>query len=185
MSQSFKNITLNREEFEELFRTHFIGLTYFARKIVEDMDGAKDIVHQVYINLWEKKNEIDLGTPLKSYLYTSVRNRCMNYIRDRKKFSTNEIPEIEESIDSENVLEYKETEARIQQAINELPEKCREIFLMNRYDGLRYNEVAAELNLSVKTVEAQMSKALKLLREKLSDLIIPIITWLFHSLNNW
>jgi RNA polymerase sigma-70 factor (ECF subfamily) len=181
LKEDQKHIHLNRTSFEKLFRDHFIELTYFARKIVEDMDGAKDIVHQVYINLWDRKEEINMGTPLKSYLYASVRNRCMNFIRDQKKFSTNEMPEIEDKIDSSHLLEHQETEARIQQAINELPEKCREIFLLNRFDGLKYSEVANELSLSVKTVEAQMSKALKLLREKLSDLMLLILTWLMFK----
>jgi RNA polymerase sigma-70 factor (ECF subfamily) len=95
------------------------------------------------------------------------------------------MPEEPDHTDSSHVLEHQETEARIQQAINELPEKCREIFMLNRYEGLRYSEVADHLGISVKTVEAQMSKALKSLKEKLSDIIILLITWMIYLINNW
>ena len=79
-------IKMDKRSFEELFRSFFPSLVLFAQKYVPDQDTAKEIVHNVFINLWEKRQQVDTGSPLKSYLFTSVHNRCLNYIRDQKKF---------------------------------------------------------------------------------------------------
>ena len=133
----------------------------------------------MFVGLWQKRDEVDLFKPLKSYLFTSVHNRCLNYIRDRKKLVQFDAPqhesELGEYLDSRDYLEAAETESKINQALDELPEKCREIFLMNRFDQLKYREIAEKLNISMKTVETQMSRALKVLREKLSVLIMIFI----------
>ncbi|GAH81475.1 unnamed protein product, partial [marine sediment metagenome] len=73
-------------KYEELFRTYFSSLSYFAQKYIPDLDTCKEIVHNVFINIWEKRDEFDFDKPAKSYLFTSVYNRCMNFIRDNKKF---------------------------------------------------------------------------------------------------
>ncbi|MCK5463030.1 MAG: sigma-70 family RNA polymerase sigma factor, partial [Bacteroidales bacterium] len=83
-------IKLDKRTFEELFRSFFPSLVLFAQKYVPDQDTAKDIVHNVFINLWEKRQQVDTDSPLKSYLFTSVHNRCLNYIRDQKKFDKDE-----------------------------------------------------------------------------------------------
>lgn len=135
------------------------------------MDTAKEIAHDVFLNLWDKRNEIDSSTPLKSYLFTSVYNRCMNYIRDNKKFNRGEqvfnILEQKAESPPRDHLEEQELESRIIEAMNSLPERCREIFMMNRFEGNKYAEIAEKMGISVKTVETQMSKALRILREKL------------------
>ncbi len=178
--------TLDKTSFEELFRTYFTPLCSFAQKYVHDNDEAKDIIHQVFVGLWQKRDEVDLSKPLKSYLFTSVHNRCLNYIRDRKKLVQFDVPQHESELgaylDSRDYLEAAETESKINQALAELPEKCREIFLMNRFDQLKYKEIAEKLNISVKTVETQMSRALKVLREKLSDLITILIIYFINNL---
>ena len=163
---------------------YFSPLCSFAQKYVQDQDEAKDIIHQVFIGLWQKREEVDLSTSLKSYLFTSVHNRCLNYIRDRKKLVQFDAPqhesELGDYLESSDHLEASETESKINQALDELPEKCREIFMMNRFDQLKYREIAEKLNISVKTVETQMSRALKTLREKLSDLITVLIIYLWN-----
>ena len=118
-------------------------------------------MHQVFINLWEKRATLDLSTSLKSYLFTSVHNRSLNVIRDRKKFSSAEVPDVAGEWDVSAQIESMELEAKIREAIDFLPEKCREVFELNRFEGLKYSEIAARLGISVKTVENQMSKALK------------------------
>ncbi len=174
---------LDRGGFETLFREYFPPLISFAMKFLPDEDDAREVVHQVFINLWERREEIDLSVPLKSYLFTSVHNRSLNVIRSRKKFSDSEIPDVAGEWDVEKEIETMELEARIKEAIGTLPDKCREIFLLNRYEGFKYQEIADQLGISVKTVENQMSKALKVLREKLSRYLTMLIWLLLNSLN--
>ncbi len=158
---------MDKDSLEKLFREYFPPLISFARKILMDEDDAREVVQKVFVNLWEKREEIDLSTSLKSYLFTSVHNRSLNVIRDRKKFSSEEVPDMAGDWDVSAQIESMELEEKINEALKALPEKCRQIFELNRFDGLKYSEIAAQLEISVKTVENQMSKALKMLREKL------------------
>jgi RNA polymerase sigma-70 factor (ECF subfamily) len=173
-------------KYEELFRNHFAALCYFARKYIPDHDASKEIVHTVFVNIWEKREEFDFEKSAKSYLFTSVYNRCMNYIRDQKKFVAQDDPSIikdgaETGVINDH-LEAAELESRIWKIINSLPEKCREIFILNRFEGKKYAEIAENLNISVKTVETQMSKALKTLRDHLKDYIHLILFIILKNL---
>jgi len=174
---------LDKHEFEILFREHFKALAGFANKYVNDVDVAKGVVHEVFMRLWEKRNEIDTKQSVKSYLYTGVYNRSLNYIRDNKKFDKSgeqaNIPEQKDNWDISNEMEAVEIQVKIDRTLEELPEKCRRIFEMSRYEGLKYKEIAEKLNISVKTVETQMSKALKALRKNLSEYIHLLIWILF------
>jgi RNA polymerase sigma-70 factor, ECF subfamily len=166
-------------QFEEMFQTYFSSLCYFARKYIYDLDTCKEIVHTVFVNIWEKRDEFDFNKPPKSYLFTAVYNRCMNHLRDRKKFVDSESEDLtlvqdKSSLQSEH-MEAAELEARIWKVINALPEGCRKIFTLNRFEGKKYAEIADELNISIKTVETQMSKALKTLRDYLVDYIHLLI----------
>ena len=155
----------------------------FAVKILVDEDDAREVVHKVFISLWEKREAIDLSISLKSYLFTSVHNRSLNVIRDRKKFSSEEVPEIAVEWDVSNQIESMELEEKINEAIKSLPEKCRQIFELSRFDGLKYSEIALQLGISVKTVENQMSKALKILRDKLLKYMTLLLWLVLHTLN--
>jgi len=168
---------MDKHAFEELFKKYFPSLMAFSRRILVNEDDAREVVHQVFINLWEKGGEIDLSTSMKSYLFTSVNNRSLNVIRDRKKFSSEEVPELAGEWDASALIESMELEEKIRSAIDSLPEKCREIFELNRFEGLKYAEIAGHLDISVKTVENQMSKALKILREQLAG-YLKFILWL-------
>ena len=147
-------------------------------KYTRDLDEAKDIVHGVFILTWEKYDSLPSDTNYRSYLYTSVRNRCLNHLRDKRKnvsldsaadFETSEIAGIETN----------ELQLKIEQGINTLPEKCREVFELNRFEGLKYAQIADKLGISVKTVEGQMSKALSVLRVHLGDFLpFLIILWM-------
>jgi RNA polymerase sigma-70 factor (ECF subfamily) len=174
---------LDEHSFEKLFREYFSPLMAFARKILGDEDDAREVVHQVFIKLWERRSEIDMSTSLKSYLFTAVNNRSLNMIRDRKKFSSEEVPEQAGEWDVSAELESMELEDRIRASISTLPERCREIFELNRFDGLSYGEIARELDISVKTVENQMTKALKILREQLSRYLGLLLWMLLYTLN--
>jgi len=147
------------------------------------MDTSKEIVHDVFVNVWSKRNELDLNKSLKTYLFSSVYNRCLNYIRDHKKFA--KVEELgsghheQSSFDASAELEGKELQDQIQKAIDSLPERTRKIFVMNRFEGFKYKEIAEKLEISQKTVEAQISSALKILREKLRIYLeLAILLWI-------
>ena len=174
---------MDEKSFEDLFRTYFSPLMSFAKKILSDEEDAREVVHQVFVNLWEKKEKIDLSEPMKSYLFTSVHNRSLNMIRDRKKFSSEEVPEMAGEWDVSAQIESMELEEKIAESLQSLPEKCRQVFEMNRFDGLKYAEIAQQLNISIKTVENQMSKALRILREKLLKYLTLLLWLILQTLN--
>jgi RNA polymerase sigma-70 factor (ECF subfamily) len=166
---------LDKATFESLFRSEFKGLVFFALQYTKDTDTAREITQEAFISLWEKRERIDLSKPVKTYLSTTVRNKCLNWLRDNKKFN-------KEILDMEGLLSDKtyvqpdrmveaEIRDRIGKAIDELPEKCREIFVLNRHENLKYQEIAIRLEISVKTVETQMSKALQHMRDRLAEFI--------------
>lgn len=178
MTTSIAYHNLDKQLFEQLFREYFTPLCNFAIGYVNDLDAAKDIVQEVFINLWNKKDTITSDKSVKAYLFTSVRNRCLNYIRDHKKFRSYlldvEIEDEELAVEG-NAMTEAETQIKIQQAIAKLPEKCRQVFQLSRFDELKYKEIAEKLGISIKTVEVQISKALKILREELKELIISML----------
>ncbi len=164
---------LDDKAFEELFREYFSDLTLFALKYTGDADSAKEIVHTVFVNLWEKRERIDADTSLRSYLFTSVYNRCLNHLRDQRKFKKDALfdvtVEMAAADDAAAGIETSELSGRIEEGLDRLPEKCRQVFELNRFEGLKYREISEKLGISVKTVEAQMTKALRILREHLKD----------------
>ncbi len=177
-----------KHKFELLFREHFTGLCYFARKYTGDLDSAKEIVHGVFIRIWENRSDFEWDKPAKSYLFTSVYNRSLNYLRDHKKFishgeATAQNLVVDESVFTDNV-ETAELENHIQKALRKLPEKCREIFELSRFESKKYTEIAEHLNISVKTVETQMSKALHLLRIELKDYLAFLMLMMLKNMNN-
>jgi len=174
---------MDEQVFEKLFREYFSSLMAFSRRILGDEDDAKEVVHQVFIKLWERRSEIDLSTSLKSYLFTAVNNRSLNMIRDRRKFSSEEVPERVGEWDVSAQLESMELEKQIREVIDSLPERCRVIFELNRFNGLKYSEIATQLDISVKTVENQISKALKILREQLAKYLTILLWLILFTLN--
>jgi len=174
---------LDKKEFEELFKSYFVMLCAYAGTFVKDHDSAKEIVHDVFIKVWEKREDIDLNKSVKSYLYSSVHNRCLNYIRDNKKFdrenvSVDDLANMYGNVDNDKLVE-SENIAKIKEAIDNLPGKCKQVFIMNRFENLKYREIAEKQNVSVKTVESQMSKALKILRNELSEFLFCLLLLLF------
>lgn len=173
--------SLDQDTFEQLFKTHFVHLCNFAYQYTNDTDAAKDITQKVFIHLWENRTQMDPQKALKSYLFTSVRNRSLNYIRDNKKYRSRLLDVEIEDLDltfEEDDLALEELKEKVQEALAELPEKCRQVFEMSRFQHMKYKEIAEELDLSVKTVEAHMSRALKGLKEHLKDYYFLIILFM-------
>lgn len=153
------------KEFEIFFRRLYLPLGMYALRIVDDADVAEDMVQEAFLNTWERlEGGLEISN-FKAFMYRSVRNECLSYLSSLKeKVGEEFIPEAgEEEID----ISFRD--ARIWKAIDELPEKCGEIFLMSKRDGYSNEEIADELGISIKTVKNQMTKALSRLRESLSD----------------
>lgn len=181
MKKGQTDIAFSKIDFEKLFKDHFVHLCNFARGYLNDTEDAKEIVQEVFFKLWQNRDSINLDKSVKSYLFTSVRNRSLNFIRDHKKFKSQvldvDIADYDLAFEQDVFSKY-DLENRINVALNKLPEKCREVFVMSRQEELKYKEIAEKLNISVKTVEAQMSKALRILREELKDYILLILLFL-------
>ncbi len=165
----------NKVKFEKLFREHFSALCGFAVKYVRDLDEAKNLVHEAFIGIWEKFESLPVDTNYRAYLYTAVKNRSLNHLRDRKMHLSVESAQDQAVEDASEKLMTRELEREILLAINSLPERCRIIFEMSRFEEMKYAEIAERLGLSVKTVEAQMSKALSILRKHLADFLSVLI----------
>ena len=156
----------NNVDIEALFRYNYRPLCLYALHYLQDVDLAEDIVQESYTSLWEKLQEGAHVLNRKSYLYMMVRNRCLDHLR-KKGIPTESLKPYDTYgiIDDDDAQERSQTEARMWTAIDSLPEKCREVFILSKRDGLKYEEIAEELNLSVNTVRNQISKALKVLKE--------------------
>lgn len=159
------------KEFENLFRKLYSPLCHFAYRFIKDMDSAEDIVQDLFYNYWKNREKIEITTSLKSYLYQAVRNKCLKAIDHQQvkdRYSTEiQSQNLETGDLSPTSIETQELNQIIENTIDELPERCKEIFIMNRFEGMKYHEIAQKLSISVKTVEANMGKALRIFRVNL------------------
>jgi RNA polymerase sigma-70 factor (ECF subfamily) len=169
--------------FEDAFKTHFKGLHSYAHTIVKDEVIAEEMVQNVFLRLWKNRDTISINQSVASYLYRSVYHESLNYLKHLKVKSAYQsyAARTMEYIDNASEkLKLRELEERLDQALKELPEQCRTIFQMSRFEELKYVEIAGKLNISVKTVENQMGKALRLLRNKLADFLPVLFLLLFN-----
>jgi len=168
----------NEEEFSTLFRKYYEQLYMFAGHFVKDPQSAENIVQDVFVKLWIDRKKIIIRSNVKSYLYTSVKNLSLNFIkREGRLLSINEQLETIGENSSNPEAEYIKNESyiSINKAIEELPEKCRRIYKMKRYDDLSYAEIAEILGISINTIKTQMKRAIKSLNKKLIHLKTIII----------
>lgn len=163
----------DKGQFEFLFRSSYSALVKYAKSLVKDHDTAEEIVQDLFFRLWQDKEKIKIESSLNGYLFRSVHNKCLHYIEHRKvvlkhseEISTKEVEYPE---NPSEILQHKELQERIAGILERLPERCGKIFSMNRFDGFKYSEIAEKLEISVKTVEADMSKALKEFRIGLKE----------------
>ncbi|MEP5610718.1 MAG: RNA polymerase sigma-70 factor [Cyclobacteriaceae bacterium] len=163
-------------QFEMAYKQHYSMLVGFAFQYVEDGDSAEDVVQEVFSNLWNQSDRIEVKTNVKSYLFGAVRNACLNHIKHLKVVESHAKMTIQsEATDPTDFMEMDELQEKIDAALAQLPEKRREIFELSRFQEKKYHEIAEELNISIKTVETQMSRALKVMREVLGSYLMYLI----------
>ena len=173
--------------FELIFRRYYVRLCGFANKFIGNTAESEEIVQEAFLNIWKKRDQINLYDDIRPYLFKSVQNLCFNFL-EHKKVADNYYSVIEEVYKNqkadyqtyESVL-YNELQTKINEAISSLPVRCKEIFHMSRNEGMKYHEIAQKLGISVKTVETQISRALQSLRKELSDFLVAIIIALLFS----
>ena len=158
-------------DLRDLHKRYYPILTAYARSIISSPEDAKEIVQDVFISMWKNRATIDMNKNLEAYLTKAVKNRCINFFK-LKKHSTVDLDSVKEiggqSINIGQQLELAELRLSIYKAIDELPPKCKQIFLLSRNDQLSYQEIADRLGISRKTVENQISIALRKLRERMN-----------------
>ena len=172
--------------FEKIFKNYYETLCNYANSFINDLDEAEEIVQTIFITCWEKRSQIDIHTSVKSYLYQAVHNQCLNKIKhDRVKQTHFEYITYQNNIESSDGCQNmigKELDEMINISINSLPPQCRTVFMLSRFENYSYAEIAKELNLSVKTIENHMGKALRIMRMQLAD-YLPLLLWLLFTTN--
>ncbi|MEO6978048.1 MAG: RNA polymerase sigma-70 factor [Mucilaginibacter sp.] len=175
----------NERAFEKIFREYFKGLRAYAYTFMKDEEQAEEIVQNVFCRIWEKRSQLKPEGSIKAYLYRAVHNESLNYIKHQKTRAAFQVHynnnEEQHSGEASEKIMIAELDGHIQKALNDLPQQCRIIFQLSRFENLKYREIADQMNLSIKTVENQMGKALKVLREKLAE-FLPIILFIIARL---
>ncbi len=177
-NNNIKNVISDKKKFEIIFKKYYQQLCAFAYNFMEDLQDAEEIVQDVFVDIWNN-NKINIKISLKAYLYTSVKNKCLNkkkHILVREEYKEENKKNLEQSnFNTDQKIEASELERKIRNLIEKLPLKRQKIFILSRYNGLKYKEIAKKMNISVKTVENQMSSALKFLRKELVEYICILI----------
>lgn len=173
--------------FEMIFRTYYQPLCNYAYTFLQDKEGAEEIVQSTFLNVWEKKDTLSIRTGVKPYLYAMVRNACLNVIKHEKIKQKHAVEELAIGVHSYDSVSHtvagSELELKIHEAMEKLPEQCRLVFKLSRFEELKYSEIAEQLNISIKTVENHMGKALKIMREQLRD-YLPLLIVLMNGFLN-
>ena len=175
----------NREAFSLLFQKYYKNLVLFGGNLLRDKTHCEDIVQTVFLKLWEYREKMEIETSLKSFLLKSVRNACLDELRHKQVIREHEsYSEIFGSIynlDTEHYILYSDLHAQLNDALGKLPNVCKDAFEMNRFEGLKYKEIAQRLEVSERTVEVRIGKAIGLLRQHLKNFFIIMILLLFSQ----
>lgn len=177
-------------DFEQFYITWYSRAKYFAREYVHSESDAENIIQDVFLHLYERRDLMDAYTNLTAYLFTSIKNRCLDYLR-KWVLEQETAQGVQDEFEMELWMKYDSLEIfntqfsdetdigeLLDNALQKLPERCRNIFIMNKLEGKKQKEIAEELNLSINTVESQMGIAYKKLREELKD-CLPLFIFLF------
>lgn len=178
-----------RIRFEDVYLSYFSKMKYFAKEYVISEEDAENIVQDVFVELWENKEMLNMHMNLIAYLFTTIKNKCLNHLRHKLvvQETANKLQEeytisLRMNLDSlevfdNNLFSDHDIEKIISRALDALPEKCRAIFIMSKIEGKKHNEIAQELNISINTVGSQIGIAYKKLRTELKD-YLPILLFL-------
>lgn len=176
------------EDIEQLFKLHYVPMCKTVYRMVKDEAIAEDIVQDVFFNFWKKRDQLTITTSLAAYLKRSATNAGIDYLRKKRPTSDNAF-DIDEPVyqhlavdtnQSDATLRTEELSNHIEAALELLPPRCKEVFILNRFEELSYQEVADTLGISIKTVENQIGKALKIMRVALKDYLPLLMIWLLY-----
>ena len=160
---------------EEIFRTHYDGLCRFTAHLINSSDDVEDLVQDIFVRIWLKRENWHPKGSIRAYLFKAAHNQALNFLKSRQvrdvaNVQIDDLFPSDSSTDPVEEMINRDVKASISKAIETLPKKCRLVFTLNRQDGLSYSEIADVLNISVRTVENQIARALKALRKELADI---------------
>lgn len=180
----------NAQVFEKIFKTNYNKVTGFCNQFIFDLDKSKSIAQESFLKLWLNREKVETANGIYSFLYTAARTECLNYLRHKNiegKYHQKSIEEKEYLLSHDilesfqlNEMEFSELEEAIKKAIEELPERCREVFIKSRFEGKKNREISEELGIALKSVETNMTRALKFLRKSLSEYLTILIALLLN-----
>lgn len=175
--------------FEHLFKAHYKALHVYVNTMIRDEEMAEEIVQNRFMKFWEKRELLNIQTSVKAYLYKCVHNDTLNFLKHEKvkiRHQNFTMHSAQESEPASHRVELNELASKVHTAMEDLPEQCRLIFHMSRFEELKYREIADQLGLSIKTVETQMGKALRILRLKLVDFLVLLLlgVWFYKDFLN-
>lgn len=172
----------NKVVFDFVFQYYYSGLCAYAESIVKDEEAVEDVVQELFVTIWIKSEQLTITSSLKNYLFSSVKNRCFDYLKHEKvKQKSVRILKASEEPNNdtpENWVAESELRTMIEKSLQKLPPRCEEIFRLSRFQGLKNQEIADQLGLSKRTVELQVSNALKVLRKDLKP-FLPVFLLAF------
>lgn len=159
-----------QDAFDWIFRTCYAQLVAAAQSIVHDREAGEDVVQDVMVELWRRRQTLVFETSLRGYLFRAVRNRALNHLRHLRVAprADPDMPEPASRVSADRAALEREMQLALERGVASLPPRCREVFELSRVHGLRYAEIADTLGISIKTVEAQMGKAIRILRERMA-----------------
>lgn len=180
--------------FEYVFKCWYEPLVHFANEYLADFESARNIAQNIFLKLWEKREFIDPESNIRAYLYMAARNACLSHLRHLKletNFFEKSLKSAEnlqlnyEALEELSVekIDFQNLERVIQETIASLPPRCREVFVLSRYENLKNKEIAEMLDISVKAVEANITRALTSLRENTKDYLPELLFFMFFSSN--
>jgi len=163
----------DKRQFESLFRSSYVSLVRYAKTIVKDHDTAEEIVQDLFFRLWQDREKIKIECTLNGYMFRAVHNKSLHWMDHNRvvnKYAEEMMNQQTENTENPtDIIHFRELQSKIVRILERLPERCGKIFCMNRFEGLKYAEIAEKLSVSIKTVEANMGKALKEFRKALAE----------------
>jgi RNA polymerase sigma-70 factor, ECF subfamily len=163
-------------EFEKIYHKSFNILCNKAYRMINDADAARDIVQNVFLRVWDMKETLVISTTMEGYLYKAVINESLNYLDTKKRFfnvqADKEVINIAGDKSSEEEIHFAELQQKVNDLLDQLPPKCRKVFLLSRFEEMTYKEIADFLNISVNTVDNHIKKALDVFRKALKSIVL-------------